>query len=74
MSDWENKTDLQINNAVAEKLGLHVSDVVLFGSVQIKDEFDFWCSLDPCNSWADAGPVIEEYGITIKRYSSGSGF
>lgn len=27
-----------------------------------------WKEFDPCNSWADAGPIIQEHGITVACY------
>lgn len=31
-----------------------------------------WKEFDPCNSWADAGPIIEEHDISLRKiYGSG---
>ncbi|WKZ94084.1 DUF2591 family protein [Chimaeribacter arupi] len=27
-----------------------------------------WKEFDPCNSWADAGPIIQEHGIVVACY------
>jgi len=30
-----------------------------------------WKEFDPCNSWADAGPIIEKFGISVHYIGEG---
>lgn len=60
MSKWQDKSDFEINRAVAE---LKYCDLVVyeqFGSVrvQVSDGDDF--NYEPCNNPSDAWPVIQE--------------
>jgi len=70
--------DLEINKAVAEKLGGKVwfryaagSNIwsVTFDSVPGKVDLP-----DYCNNWQDAGPIIEKYRISLLGCPSGEGY
>lgn len=79
MMDYSKMSDLQINKAVLEALYSggpeyrttdegkliilrHVNTVEFGEHVErTEDAGEF----DPCNSWADAGPIIQEYGIEL---------
>lgn len=54
--DYSKMSDQQINEAVA----IAIWDTPLTAE---RGEFD------PCNSWADAGPIIQEHGIGIMPFS-----
>ena len=52
--DYETASDFEINKAVAEALGSYgICD--RRGDVLVRNK-----PFDPCNSWADAGPIIVE--------------
>ena len=57
--DYETATDFEINEAVAEGLGAY-GICGHWGDVLVKNT-----PFDPCNSWADAGPIIVENRISI---------
>ena len=57
--DYETATDFEINIAVAEGLGAY-GFCGLWGDVLVKNT-----PFDPCNSWADAGPIIVKNKINI---------
>ena len=56
-----------------DKINLYVFEI-FFGKLgEDKDMVRVWQKgkFQPCNSWADAGPIIEKYGIGLKRQSNG---
>ena len=61
------KSNSQINLEVAKKLGRHINkkqsvdriDAIIVGGTMLSEYFD------PCNSWTDAGPIIEQYRISL---------
>ena len=65
-------TDTEINARVAKKLdgvtrvNLPIDGTTLFHApkIQIKRNGK-WEWFDPCNSWADAGPIIQDRGISL---------
>ena len=57
MTDYESMSDFEINCAVAYHIGL--------STVMSDESLDF----KPCNSWADAGLIIENHKISIKPVS-----
>ena len=62
-----NKSDFEINNAVAEKLGVKVyerSAGILFTATKHRGEYTF-TRFDPCNNPADAMPIVIENGISL---------
>lgn len=67
MSEWKDKSDFEINKAVAKLLGLKLFE----GSVT-KKTGDKWVrvipsrNFDPCNNWADAGPITDGNKISIE--------
>lgn len=68
--NYEEMSDFEINCKVAG-ISLDYEDLILtpIGSssfVQWGDGYN-WYKFDPCNSWADAGPIIESNGISLKR-------
>ena len=67
---YQEMSDLEINTLVAKALRLEIS-FLPFGisearrrRVRLADGSAF----DPCNSWADAGPIIQENRIGIREY------
>ena len=60
----------EINKAVAEKLGLLINEdqsaslKVKVSSVIVNDIVRSY-EVNFCESWADAGPIIEKYGISM---------
>ena len=65
MMNYETATDFEINQSVAWALGCHTLPVI-DGDIDVfivpLDEPQIF---DPCNSWADAGPIIVENRISI---------
>lgn len=63
MNKYSDKSDFEINKAVASALKLNTiaydrTEIVLF------DDMDA-TPFDPCNSWIDAGPIISGYKISM---------
>lgn len=71
-------TDTEINARVAKKLdgvtrvNLPIDGTTLFHApkIQIKRNGK-WEWFDPCNSWADAGPIIQENKINLNSVPQG---
>jgi hypothetical protein len=62
----------EINKAVAEKLGENTYTNTFPNGSSEEVTFEILNPTDYCNSWADAGPVIEKYQISlIKDISCG---
>jgi len=63
--------ELEINKAVAEKLG-HTFEVHPEGVYIVvhPEPFKSCRMADYCNNWQDAGPIIEKYKIDLLFYSS----
>ncbi len=64
--------ELEINKAVAEKLGYSFTND-LEGldnqtTIYVSDEEVHNMDVDYCNRWADAGPIIEKYKIDLLFY------
>ena len=79
--NYEMMTDQEINTAAAEAVGLDVAGDSTDGvRVAIREagrgRHPSYTERDYCNSWADAGPIIDEHGINIHYVScpAGSGF
>jgi len=62
--------ELTLNKAVAEKLGYSFVDA--WGGldnqtmIYVSDEEVHNMDVDYCNRWADAGPIIEKYKISLE--------
>lgn len=78
--NYNEMTDLEINKAVALALGCHIRKSAYDTDYYFTDDDKAWnkCAphgpvenFDPCNSWTDAGPIIERYRITIMPASQG---
>lgn len=41
------------------------------GGVMLYAKVDRWVAFDPCNSWADAGPIAQKYLIGLVRVQNG---
>ena len=63
-------TKFEINKAVAEKLGLRIGNQQCGGNSVFLDGGKGGY-FNPCYSWADAGPIIDEYKISMQRLQSG---
>lgn len=60
MSDWENKTDFEINKLVGESLGLDLSGI----NEEINRMYD--SVKDYCNDPSRAWPIMMENNISIR--------
>lgn len=83
---YEEMSDFEINKAVANALGLDVADIddskktgmtTLYhnlrpNTVWVSDDINPWEQYAPCNSWTDAGPIIQDNGIGIVRVDEAS--
>ena len=81
MTNYEQMSDFEINKLVAtmhlpcdyifdgEKQEIVLTGVQTFlGAHGIPEEREIAFSVfNPCNSWADAGPIIEKYGISLEH-------
>lgn len=72
MKNYSEMSDFDINYSVAEKV-LTFDEIVavpMFGGAVRWSEVDIdgWNHFNPCNSWADAGPIIEEGLISLQFY------
>lgn len=66
MNKYRDKSDFEINKAVA--VNVNVADAVVekFGRIYIIDEDGIaMVSFDPCNNPADAMPIVIENGISL---------
>lgn len=66
MNKYHDKSDFEINKAVA--VNINGTDAVLekFGRIYISDgDRGAMVSFSPCNNPADAMPIINEYGISL---------
>jgi len=74
MTNYTDKTKQEINELVAERLGHEVNVSEVFGQgsskhtyVSVKDASRGSYTLpDYCNSWANAGELIEKYRIALR--------
>ncbi|HHG9208504.1 phage protein NinX family protein [Morganella morganii] len=72
MNKYRDKSDFEINKAVA--VNINGTDAVLekFGGIYISDgDRGAMVSFSPCNNPADAMPIIIENGISIIKSSGG---
>lgn len=81
--NYNEMTDLEINKAVALALGCHIRKSAFGTDYYFTDDYKAWdkCAphgpvenFDPCNSWADAGPIIEREKINIEYRYDCNGF
>ncbi len=70
--NYSDMSDFEINCAVAKAMGMNVTQGISFVGAPIGGETLRWVKnnntderFDPCNSWADAGPIIQESGISL---------
>ncbi|HCT5877740.1 TPA: DUF2591 family protein [Morganella morganii] len=67
MNKYRDKSDFEINKAVAVNVNGADAVVEKFGRIYIIDEDGVaMVSFDPCNNPADAMPIVIENSITIK--------
>ena len=64
MTDYSKLSDYQINKLVAGKVGGFALTLVVHDEPPSGKSFNPQ-RFDPCNSWSDAGPIIESNGIGI---------
>lgn len=60
--NYDNWTDFAINAAVGAATGDAMSSEPYFNLVIRNSNGK---NFDPCNSWADAGPIISKYNISL---------
>ena len=66
MSKYAQMKDHEINAAVGESLGWHAKFIHQDDSVTFRDDLGrLRGRKNYCNSWADAGPIIEQNGICL---------
>ncbi len=68
MTDYDNKTNLEINRLVAEKRGGcrgAVGDWMPGGVKALDSGTGFYAERDYCGRWEDAGPVMVEDSISL---------
>ena len=76
MNNYIEITDFEINLAVA-KLYLpyeHINENPAIGNFVEWGDGTRWNQFDPCNSWADAGQIIEREKINIEYRYDCNGF
>ncbi|HCR3444619.1 TPA: DUF2591 family protein [Morganella morganii] len=62
MNKYRDKSDVEINKAVAVARGYKVMSCEESVMAYIDSGYK---PFDPCSSWSDAGPIITEYGISL---------
>lgn len=71
MTDYSKMSDFEINLSVA-KLTINYDDLSpspLSGTPVVQwGDGSNWHHFDPCNSWADAGPIISSNRIMLNPY------
>ncbi len=71
MNKYRDKSDFEINKAVAVNVNGADAVVEKFGRIYIIDEDGIaMVSFDPCNNPADAMPIIIENGISMVRVNN----
>lgn len=76
MSDWNDKSDFEVNKRLTELLGMKIisrpmnqSMNDLFDDAEEDDVFgcigDLCWKFNYCNYWSDIGPLIESYQIDV---------
>lgn len=73
MKYYSAMSDFEINREVAAKVGGFLARDIF---EKEKTIFKYhstgrYSKFDPCNSWADAGPIIEDNGITTIKTKAG---
>lgn len=69
MTDYNELTDLEINERVAKYLFPNDTVEIIEDQVVVFSPFKNE-SVDYCNTWHEGGPVIEKYGISLS-YDNG---
>lgn len=69
--NYVSMSDFEINSAVAAAKGYDTNVKQHFADAGLSLVKTTEGTLDFCNSWADAGPIIERYRITIMPASQG---
>jgi len=72
MTDFSKLSDEQINTAVAMALGEKAGEPVNGMQLIAVDGEYLSSSFDPCNSWADVGPIAEKSRIGTIPSSGGT--
>ncbi|WP_165699892.1 phage protein NinX family protein [Chimaeribacter arupi] len=81
MNNYSELSDYEINKLVAIALGAKMVNAYSVKDVRESIQYDLNGKtllvtrgfgdgpnrFDPCNSWADAGPIIEKYGIGLHK-------
>lgn len=71
MKNYSEMTDFEINRAVGDASGVEWAGLDSnYHPLSIWSDGEL-CVFCPCKSWADAGPIIERYRITIMPASQG---
>lgn len=74
MKDYSEMSDSDINKEVALKIGIVTFDKVCGHPFRIIDDYVSDVRkvyFRPCDSWADAGPIIEKNAIGIMPFKKG---
>lgn len=73
MKDYGAMSDFEINRAVAIKLKMTCIFPKSASPVVGVLSDECYINYDPCNSWSDAGPIIQKYRISISFDGSDDG-
>ena len=66
MMDYSKMSDFEINCAVAKAMGASTTESSVANERTVFFEIDdALMHKDFCNSWADAGPIIEKHNISL---------
>ena len=75
MKTWDDWSDLEINQKVAEALSINFEVIsgVVIASVKHggSNVISISGAVDYCNSWTDMGPIIDDNDITVGPCTSG---
>ncbi|MGL4000003.1 phage protein NinX family protein [Pantoea eucalypti] len=68
--NYSEMSDFEINFQIALLQGYHTNVRQHFGEAGLSNVKTTEGSLDYCNSWADAGPIIEKENISLTCHQS----
>lgn len=69
--NYSEMTDFEISKAVGSAIGINWENLDSnYHALSIWDDGEL-CVFDPCNSWADAGPIIQDNAIGIMPFKKG---
>lgn len=70
--NYAGMSDFEINKAVGSAIGINWANLDSnYHALSIWDDGEL-CVFEPCNSWVDAGPIIQSNGMTLIKLTNGN--